>query len=530
MISSSPTLESHQSSPRRVNESFRPLKFRSKLILGGCSPPSSVFVIFGQMPTTVPTYEARTTVAPGFSAPVSTATASVSYGSQQIYGGSVEYSRPSTSANATTSKAAATDAVTISSAPVINLKAIGVMLPDGKYPKFATPDVSTYQYDKATGYYYDPSTGLHYDANSQYYFNSQTQQFLYWDGEKLSYLPAAAASADSGSSVATGDATDKSATAEAAASNVDGESMGGAAANGAKKPKEKDRQDKVKIAKKIAKDMEKWAKTLNQKKENAKQGIVANQSFAVDSLGRQSATADAGFAVLEKKATLAERQAAVMEALKKKDVTEKQGNAAGLVASYGGDGSDTDEDGGGFGGNGGNPLDENRLLDWQKLACLLCKRQFPTKEALVRHQQLSDLHKQNMDALKASTEAKYRDRAKERRVKYGEPDNPPPPPQPPPDKFKDMFAAPNSKINYEQPTKRGIGASNVGNKMLKAMGWNEGEGLGKSNQGRTELVEAPRRVAVAGLGMKGSNYGANAEDTYTETVKKMMQARYKDSE
>lgn len=27
------------------------------------------------------------------------------------------------------------------------------------------------------------------------------------------------------------------------------------------------------------------------------------------------------------------------------------------------------------------------------MACLLCRRQFPNKEALVRHQQLSDLHK-----------------------------------------------------------------------------------------------------------------------------------------
>ncbi|XP_029455495.1 RNA-binding protein 6 isoform X2 [Rhinatrema bivittatum] len=40
--------------------------------------------------------------------------------------------------------------------------------------------------------------------------------------------------------------------------------------------------------------------------------------------------------------------------------------------------------------------DEDKLTDWSKLACLLCRRQFPTKEGLVRHQQLSDLHKQNM--------------------------------------------------------------------------------------------------------------------------------------
>lgn len=36
---------------------------------------------------------------------------------------------------------------------------------------------------------------------------------------------------------------------------------------------------------------------------------------------------------------------------------------------------------------------EGRMTDWVKLACLLCRRQFPSKEALIRHQQLSELHK-----------------------------------------------------------------------------------------------------------------------------------------
>lgn len=36
---------------------------------------------------------------------------------------------------------------------------------------------------------------------------------------------------------------------------------------------------------------------------------------------------------------------------------------------------------------------QDKLTDWNKLACLLCRRQFPNKESLIRHQQLSDLHK-----------------------------------------------------------------------------------------------------------------------------------------
>lgn len=36
---------------------------------------------------------------------------------------------------------------------------------------------------------------------------------------------------------------------------------------------------------------------------------------------------------------------------------------------------------------------QQKFTDWTKMACLLCRRQFPNKEALIRHQQLSDLHK-----------------------------------------------------------------------------------------------------------------------------------------
>lgn len=57
----------------------------------------------------------------------------------------------------------------------------------------------------------------------------------------------------------------------------------------------------------------------------------------------------------------------------------------GLVAAYSGD-SEPEEcmDG---------DDREDKLTDWKKMACLLCRRQFPNKEGLIRHQQLSDLHK-----------------------------------------------------------------------------------------------------------------------------------------
>ena len=44
--------------------------------------------------------------------------------------------------------------------------------------------------------------------------------------------------------------------------------------------------------------------------------------------------------------------------------------------------------------------------DWKQLACLLCKRKFPSKEVLVKHQQLSELHKVSFHYLIGTT--KYR--------------------------------------------------------------------------------------------------------------------------
>ncbi|XP_022248401.1 RNA-binding protein 5-like [Limulus polyphemus] len=315
------------------------------------------------------------------------------------------------------------------------------------------------------------------------------------------------------------------------------------------KSKNKDKHDKVQIAKKIAKDMARWAKTLNQRKENAKLGLITSQNRAMLEQAKQSAAADAGFAVLEKRTTPAERKSLVSEALRKEvektkklqiplSGISKPSIKPNLVAAYGED-SDSDIE--------PEPVDvrqpihdplkawEIKLTDLKKMACLLCKRQFPNKDALTRHQQLSDLHKQNMETLrrtkltqdeleiveKAEREAVYRDRAKERREKYGQPENPHP------NKLKDKYLKNiEQSVPYEQPTKEGIGSDNIGNKMLKAMGWSEGQGLGRVNEGVSDIVQVERRVAGAGLGMAGSTCGTTASDSYKEAVKKSMQARY----
>ncbi|CAH1784264.1 unnamed protein product [Owenia fusiformis] len=376
--------------------------------------------------------------------------------------------------------------------------------------KYPPPDVSTYQYDESSGYYYDPTTGLYYDANSQYYFNSTTNTFMYWDSEKSTYLPAPA-DANTKESQETTTQPSEEKKDDAQEKEVPGK-----------------KKEKVKMAKKIAKDMEKWAKSLNAQKEAHKD--VMKKFTPIGGTGKESASADAGFAVLEKKSWMDKNpEAKVMrEENKLMPPPPMPGGsqkppappASNLVASYGEESDEEEEEAG-----------ADSHVDLNKMACLLCKRQFPSREALNRHVQLSDLHKQNLAKIQGSVgeltqqnqatqEQSYRDRAKERREKFGQPNAPPP-------QKRRQKQQNNVPSPFEQPNNNGIASGNVGNKMLQKMGWSEGQGLGKNQQGRTDIIQAEQRGMGSGLGAKGQ-YVMQPGETYKDAVKKTMMMRYQD--
>ncbi|EAA10197.5 AGAP008577-PA, partial [Anopheles gambiae str. PEST] len=446
---------------------------------------------------------------------------------------------------------------------------------DGR--KYPTPDTSLYQYDETSGFYYDPTTGLYYDANSQYYYNSETSSYLYWDPEKQTYVaaPASSSAASGGGTSLPACGSENSTTQQQQQHATLAES-----AERMEKSKAKEQappQDKVKVAKKIVKDMEKWAKQLNQKKDYSviQPPARIEEATLYSSLGPSKPLpeplgglgsggyADVGFSLLEKKERAAAAGSSMMGGTATTNSSSTYPAASGgsvaksitsATSAYGGSDSENDY------GDGGDGSAERELVDFDRLTCLLCKRAFQSQEILMKHVKMSSLHKENLQKLNANFRAagggsrgggggggggggssdggsggpysglQYRDRAKERRAKYGEDE------APPVNRSKERFQREIEKQTqsqsgaYPQGTASAvpIGQNNIGNKLLQKMGWSEGQGLGRANQGRVNIIEAEARVANVGLGIKASaaaQFGRTTDD-YKTYIKKMMKSRY----
>jgi len=124
---------------------------------------------------------------------------------------------------------------------------------------------------------------------------------------------------------------------------------------------------------------------------------------------------------------------------------------------------------------------------------------------------------------------KYRDRASERRILFNQPDvplpeaktttpgkrqaeGPPPPPPAPP-----------------APLAPGKDEGNIGNKLLKMMGWTEGSGLGTDGDGRVDPIQPAIYASGAGLGAsKGKEVGKYADgySGYVDMAKDAARERY----
>lgn len=121
-----------------------------------------------------------------------------------------------------------------------------------------------------------------------------------------------------------------------------------------------------------------------------------------------------------------------------------------------------------------------------KAVCVLCKRQFSSAGQLARHEKESQLHQENLaKQLREKGEVTYRDRASERREKVGS--------EPMPvetDDWEDTSSHKRPRIDHSlavhppaAPVPLMADAANIGNLLIRKMGWSEGSGLGRDGSG-----------------------------------------------
>lgn len=244
--------------------------------------------------------------------------------------------------------------------------------------------------------------------------------------------------------------------------------------------------------------------------------------------------ADVGFTILEKK----DRTSLSLLS----NATSATANNSKLVVPYHSDSDEHEDQAAHASIAAANSLNEKDYVDFDKLTCMLCKRAFQSADILGKHLKMSNLHKENLQKYKlqqgileiagANAALNYRDRAKERRLKYGEVD--PVPVNRSKERFQREMEKQASIAQTYQASNlaaQPISEGNIGNKLLQKMGWKAGSGLGKTNQGRTEIIETEQRVSNAGLGSKSSSYGAGVPgDDYKTYIKKMMKKRYEEVE
>ncbi|EYB95850.1 hypothetical protein Y032_0155g3053 [Ancylostoma ceylanicum] len=356
--------------------------------------------------------------------------------------------------------------------------------PRGVFSKYVTPNPATFSYDQNSGYYLDPETKFFYDQKTGYYFNNDTRKWCTWDPTYSTYFPVEDTSQNQATTSANGANTTETQPATTEAKS--GEK--------AEEPK--------KSANDIAKEMLKWAK--KQEKASKVQMSLKPLVKPLETKSAFDAAASGSGANVAHK-MLEKSQHGLNHISDSEDEEEGSGDEKKRTSTEGNMEEapvpprrhiPTAQE--------HREMMERALVDEAKKMCLLCKRAFPSVDVLRKHVEKSDLHRKNLEEKRVEwgrqyvtammegqgeqvppiqppqQEQKivYRDRAKERREAFGLD----------PGDYARMneFGGRSEEAlrrESEAASMRPLGDDNIGSRLLKGMGWREGQGVGRNSQG-----------------------------------------------
>ncbi|KAG9452981.1 hypothetical protein H6P81_005885 [Aristolochia fimbriata] len=451
---------------------------------------------------------------------------------------------------------------------------------------FVWDEASGYYYDAASGFYYDTNTGLYYDGNSGtwYSFDQQTQQYVPCAGQTDKHTSDNTASEPSKASDGSHNrkvvisAPAATITSSEKTSLPDAVQAAAAAALAAEK-KEKEKLKEIKLASKstILASKKKMNNVLTMWKQRNNEGQAArvvlddNQPSATSADDRTPSSSNAAFTTGS-----AVRNRSKPETLTKKDDVmstsvgeDSQVKPRPIMGVIRGSGrgvvkSDTLYSGssGGLGVSSASTSASVTASETHSAAtpfrtdasALGSYAQPPSsgggKRRFSEMPQQASVHKETQTTT-------YRDRAAERRSLYGSAssigDDPSDHEDPNRDSLfrkgslSDAGAMPfppgvggtRSDVNTSVQdydvitTDKAIDESNVGNRMLRNMGWQEGLGLGKDGSGITAPVVAQAVEDRAGLGSQqrkvvDPTLAVQAGDSYRTLIQKKALARFRE--
>ncbi|KAG5227360.1 RNA-binding protein [Salix suchowensis] len=450
---------------------------------------------------------------------------------------------------------------------------------DGSAPQsgFVWDEASGYYYDAASGFYFDGNTGLYYDGNQGvwYSYDQQTQQYIPFtdnnDNKASSYQSVNSKSSDGSSNrkvvISAPAATITS--SEKAASLPDAVQAAASAALAAEK-KEKEKAKEIKLASKssILANKKKMNNVLTMWKQRSHEGQTTR--LALDD-SHPSAPADDRLLSVGQSAkskfksdTTTTKESSMLSSGDPSPVSNSSGGTLMGVIRGSGRGvlnSDTSYSGPSAGvsiSNAAVPLtmagsstnaDTSSVATPFRTDVSALGSYTPPVAAGSGRRRFSEMPLPSASAHKEQPQNSYRDRAAERRSLYGSSsvgDDLPDADLHRDSAFKRSALDPmpfppgvgggrviGDAQSYEVITAdKALGESNLGNRMLRNMGWHEGSGLGKDGSGMIEPVQAQAIDRRAGLGSQQKKLDPSLEvkagDSYKTLIQKKSLARFRE--